>query len=179
MKLKDIVLLSAEMCNADLPDFYREDGADLTGDKTVEKLVACANSVIDEIACEYVPLTEKGTLVSTDGFAPLSDGKSVVSLRKSGARVGFTTASGGVYVPDGEYEAVFAVRPPKVSVNGNVTVGSALVSERIIALGTAAEYFLLQGNYGEAQIWSERFNEAMENVRIKRITKRMPKRRWL
>lgn len=175
MKIKDCIQLTAEALNLD---------ATLTGKSDVDKLLLrCANSCLDEIASEYIPLESETKVKAQDGLIAYSKlGTAVydvVEVKKDGANVKFELLPTHIRVEkDGEYEVKFYTRPATMSISDDVPIELHL-TPRVISYGIAAEYLLISGFYEEAAMYDRRFKDALNRIVAGDGAKSVKRRRWL
>ncbi len=166
-------------CNVDLPErYFTAEVSDAEGDVYVKRFVSCCNLILDELACDYAPLTEKRNVTVENGFAEV-DALEVLSLKNVlGVSVPFNYSNGKLYCDDGKYVAVISKPHDVVGFNSNATVACSSISARTVAYGVASEYMLLVGDFEGAELWNKRFKDALSRALSKKAEKVMPCRRW-
>lgn len=177
MKLKECISLAASILNLD----GVLSSSSLTD--TDKLLIRCANSCLDEIASEYLPLKTEKEVYSTNGQIPYSLlGEAiydVIGVSKDGAKVKYELMPSYIKVDkDGRYTVRFCTRPPELLPDDDLPIWLHL-SPRIVAYGTAAEYLLFSGFYEEAVTWDQRFKDAIARAAYGGGEKRIKLRRWL
>ncbi|MDD3831558.1 MAG: hypothetical protein PHW00_02750 [Clostridia bacterium] len=135
--------------------------------KPLSLLVSCANIVLAEIANEYVPLVYKEDVNCVNGTVAYStfakDMLSVLRISDSnGARVRYRYRPDGIDIDSNKVcTVVYSYRPIYADFLDDVQVGKSVITERIIAFGTIAEYYLLTGKYEDAVLWDKRYKDSL------------------
>lgn len=149
----------------------------------IDRLRRCANLVLSEAACDYLPLkiTEKlyadgGEILFTDFSRRLVDIFSVKT--EAGVTVPFKQYFDRIILPtEGFYAVEYSYAPDKLELTDALPYTERL-SARVIAYGTACEYCLISGMTDDALLWDKRFKDALNLAATPSSEKRLPKRRW-
>ena len=192
MKIRDIVELAAvllqkhEIINTGI--FAQTESrdwveAELNGNRELRLIIRCANLVLKEVACEYIPLYHKQNMVSHDGKINYSDfEKSLLEIKKIknkyGNEVRYFTLPDYVAVEDGNFEVSYAFIPDDKGFFDEIDFSGTKACDRLFAYGTAAEFCLISGMYEDALMWEKRYKDALLVATRKTGEKVMPKRRW-
>jgi len=147
-------------------------------------IVRCANLVLKEVACDYIPLLHKQTITTQDGKIPytafekmLLEVKSIKD--KNGNDVRFFSLPNHIEIQEGCFEVSYSFIPDDKKFFDEVDFSGTKVSDRVFAYGTVAEYCLICGMYDEALLWERRYKDALCIAARKRTEVVMPRRRWL
>ncbi|MBQ9716070.1 MAG: hypothetical protein IJV77_06655 [Clostridia bacterium] len=156
----------------------------LNGNHDLRLLVRCANLVIKEVACEYIPLLHKQKITASDGKIPYSAfEKLLLEIRsikdEKGQDVSFFTLPDHVAIQDGSFEVSYTYIPTDKGFFDDLDFCGTKASDRIFAYGTAAEYCLINGNYDEALMWERRYKDALLVATRKNTEVVLPRRRWV
>ena len=151
--------------------------------QVAQKLVRCINLVCDEILTDYFPVIKYQTVAVTDKkvcFSQLQGKPCAVLSVKDGAgkNLPFKYGEGCILLSNGNVTIKYTTLFEDVTVVDSVTFGSPQVTSRTVAYGVAMEYYLLCGDYENAQTWRQRFYQALKSCR-KMGEIKMPCRRWL
>lgn len=152
-------------------------------DNSVNILLLCLNNVLSEIAEQYSFLTGEAKATITDGKISLSSLNSnvseVTSVFRNGVKLNFTSYPDHIAVnSDGEVTVYYRYLPGKVNLDESVDFGGK-ITERIVAYGVAAEYYILEGMTDEAVIFDQKYRNALAVASSPRKEIRVRARRWL
>ncbi len=180
MTVSQIVKLCGEICQLNLPEQYFQQG-DVTAveDSTVQKLLQCANAVLDELYSEYLFVEEKATVIAQNGFVNTSHLPIAKVLKVTdcfGKSLPFKLAEGGLAVADGTVTIVYARLPQTVAWQSTVVLPQGF-STRVFVYGIVAEFFLRCGDKENASLWHTRFVQSLKSC-LKKNVGSMPCRRW-
>lgn len=183
MKVKNIMADAALLCGRrDLADYLgKGETADAEASlKERETLLRCYNLAENELALDYLPLEKRDAFVS-DGlvrYAAFSR-PPVEILRvygERGERLQFSAAEEGVRVRAGRVEIVYSYRPRVKGVSDETELcGKA--DGRLLALGTACEFALMNGMFEAASLLDGRYRDAIACACRERGG-RLKMRRW-
>lgn len=195
MKIRDIVELAAvllqnnELINTNV-FWHRENENNEYVQKVIkerldlQQLIRCANLIVKEVACDFIPLTfrqiiktESGTIPYTKFEKPLLSIKSIKDL--NGETVTAYTMPNYLAIEEGTFAVTYNYIPSDKEFFEDIDFKGDKASDRIFAYGTASEYCLINGDYDNALYWERRYKDALY-VHIGKDTKViMPKRRWI
>ncbi len=186
MKLKEAVYYAAMFMQLDNVCAAIESGgeADEETAKETDRLIRCANLVLNEAASDYLPLkvTER---VSSSGLAvkytdlnkPIIDLLAVTD--KSGKNVPIKQYYDRITLPyEGEFDVTYSYAPETVGLEDELPYTERL-GARALAYGTAGEYAIISGMTDEAVLWDKRFKDALGLASAVKREMKLPKRRWL
>lgn len=147
----------------------------------IDRMLRCFNLVNQEIASEYAPLLQKEEVCgSIINFSTLS--KKVISVFEVKNRFGFSLSfrqfQNHIEVKGNAKTVLYSYFPDELLLKDEFE-GSAAISERVYAYGTASEYLLLEGVGEDAQIWENRYKESLFVLTRKKGEHILPRRRWL
>lgn len=172
---KDILLLSATMLGLDdvIMHLSQPEPADADDEvKTKEnELIAYLNYVVSQIVKEFMPLSNCEKVCSDSSCQIMYDklSKQAVSIRMVslyGRQVTFNLYPEYLKVgrPNQEYEVFYNYVPEKVKdLTDNLELPLGL-SEFVICYGIASEYALSKLLYDEANMWQDKYKNALENL---------------
>ncbi|MDD4291586.1 MAG: hypothetical protein PHX51_05065 [Clostridia bacterium] len=191
MILKDVIELSAVFCNRtklmETGVFLQTSSnalvADvLNSDADLGRLIECANIILREMASDYLPLEVSEEVSATNGviyFSALS--KNIyepLKLEKNGIGAPYKVYGDCIKAQSGDYTLSYLYLPSNKSLFDTVDC-SVKASDRLIAYGTAAEYFTQNGLYEEAKLFDKRYKEGLLNCSRYRRSQRLPQMRWI
>lgn len=184
MTVKDIVQYAADEIGVGSEvNRYLSGTADAEGERMAQNLLSCFNMVENEVALDYLPLYADETKTATQGkilysafshtpvhIVRIEDGK--------GEKVKYKLFSDHIAIADGDFKVYYAYQPQKKALNGNSDF-TLSCSERLLVVGTVAEYYLRAGLLEEATLWDRRYKDALAaEVGVSR-SKTMRVRRWV
>jgi len=147
-----------------------------------EQLLSCANLVIAEVATYYYPLTAKQRVTAADGGVGFSvfdkrviDVTGVAAL--SGHPVKFGRGTTRIELPNGEYDIEYTYMPARLGLDDPLPFGDK-IGARILALGTACEYCIINSMLDEAAMWDKRYRDAVMAAAQPKGEIRVARRRW-
>lgn len=182
MKVIDVVETCNKILDLDIEVGKISSGEVLPCDKT-SRIVSCCNLVLEELYRDYAAHCRKTVAEARDGFISTSEYNlcRVLSLCDGeGSPVSFRYTEGGVLVKkDGKYNMTYAKLPVEVGINDNITLPSPKITDRIFIYGVLREYLLQNGDYTAAQVWREKFEDALSVANMQTVSGVMPVRRWL
>lgn len=175
MKIRDIVELAAvllqkhEIINTGI--FAQTESSDwveaeLNGNRELRLIIRCANLVLKEVACEYIPLYHKQNMVSHDGKINYSDfEKSLLEIKEvtcsDGKKVKYTTCVDHISIKDGTYQILYTYVPDNKGFFDEIDFVDDKSIDKLFAYGTAAEFCLIHGMYENALMWEQRYKDAL------------------
>lgn len=178
-----VALTAANLGRDDLADEANTLVGEPLGD--LASLVRCFNLVENEIALDYLPLVREETLAPVAGriyFTRFS--RAPVHIRRvtdgEGNALSFALTPDYLFLPAdcGRVAVTYAYAPAEKGWREESEL-TGRVSARLVSFGTACEFCLSKGQFGEAAIWEKRYRDALRSAcsfRGKRM--RMRPRRW-
>lgn len=160
MKLEEVINTAL----AYLDEGDHDAGRDNVEDDKIRLLVKCANIMLTEIAQEYLPLEDECEVTAKDGRFSYEDIPRRVSRimtvkDEKGTSVSFRQRSFSCAVgKNGRLKVVYRYLPAAVALGDDCDVHPA-VSEKTLALGTCAEYCMINGMYEQSEGFAERFRQ--------------------
>ncbi len=185
MKVKDVILSALSVLGRrDIAALLKAGGTLTAGDaEVVETLLYCFNATEDELARKYFPLVCTDTVISSNGefnytiflHAPVKINKVIAD----GKEVEFELFPKFMRVDAKKITVEFEYAPAKKTIDGDSDFGSE-VGEYLLALGSVAEYCLINGETEAAEIWEEKYRRHIDGAQ-KRLPSggTIPPRRWI
>lgn len=166
MTVKDIVRLSAIYLNMENVIKYLEDGDNNDALGAVNTLTVCANLVINELACSYIPMLKTERVKPENGkvyFSALSETplEIVGVLDDNGNELSYTFDPEYVVVPTDAKTILYKYFPPNYGLTDKVGYRETEVPVRLLAYGAVAEYCLTIGAFSESVTWRNRFTDSV------------------
>lgn len=184
MKVNLIMAMAAELCGRkDLSEYLTGKSAENLGEaeRDTESLLRCYNLTENEIALDYLPLCKTETLVSDGKILYSAFERSpleIESVRKSdGGKLPFRIAEDGVCVQSGEVSVTYTYRP-SVKAREDEAELDRKGDARLMALGTACEFSLMNGMFDAASLLDKRYRDALACACRDR-SGRMKMRSWI
>ena len=161
-----------------------DDMLDVENSRKIGVLVECCDIIVNQIACEFCHLTTAETLTATAKMilseSLSEDAVEILSVKRAGKEVPFRVSGNAIKLPDdGEYEITYTYAPKRITRADTVLpfFGSS-VTPRVIGIGMAAEYMMINGFNDEALALDDLFTRAMKQIEDAPENSRMPQRRW-
>lgn len=178
-RCKDIIF-GADSCE-DVAAQSDETGA--AENRSVDTLLlACCNLTLEELYCDYATSIRKTVVKVENGFTKL-DGlrlNRVISLKDGdGADVRYRYSDDGLQAADGTYNLTYARLPEQVEAADELLLPSPRITPRIFVYGVLKEYYFAVNDSVFADIWEERYKDALKIANVKQSRMQMPQRRWL
>ena len=186
MFVTDVLKTAALMLglDADFAPLFAGRQADDSTQAEFEKLVKSFNLCYTEICTDYIPLLKKEQVDVKDGriyFDELSESiKEVFALKTPGGRnVRYKLLLDFLEVNyAGGLNLTYSFMPYEFASEDSLDNFSGRVSEKCLALGTAAEFCFINSCFDDAQIWDSRFKQSLMIAVNKKSEISIPKRRW-
>jgi len=183
MKVKDIILSTASLIGAyeqvkDYIDDEDEEGAVVT-----ELLIHCFNLVENELALDYLPLVAEEEKQSTTGKIIYSSFKnSIVRIIRvtdeNGNSVAYQVFPDHLMTQAGKVNITYSYTPTAKTIEDESDF-KLYVSARMFEYGILAEYCAAVGRFEEANMWDEKYKDAVEVAYRAQSGGKMPARRWV
>lgn len=182
MTVKEVVVLAAELVGVgdSVKQFLNGDNS--VGEAETSKLVQAFNLVEQQLALDYFPLYYEETMSVKSGRLYYRDlSKAAVRISsvatENGDRIPHKIFSEYMKVDGGKVVVKYAYTPENKDINGasDFLIG---VSERLMALGMAAEYCFMNGLYGEAEAWDKKYRTEIVSAYRAQPAQSLKARRW-
>ena len=183
MKVNEIILSAASLIGyyeqvKDYIDGEGEDGATVT-----ELLLRCFNLVENELALDYLPLVAEEEKVTNAGKIVYSGlNNSIVRIIRvtdeEGNSIAYQVFPDYLMTQTGKVHIVYSYTPTPKTI-GDESDFTLYVSTRMFEYGILAEYFAAVGRFEEANVWDEKYKDAIEAAYRAQSGGRMPVRRWV
>ncbi len=153
------------------------------GEETVNILLYCFNAVEDELARRYIPLNEKEELRSYTGKFKYTDfAHSPVKIKRvlvGGEQADYELTTQYIAVNADTITVEYEYAPSKKVIEGSSDFKTE-VGERLMALGIAAEFCLINGEIEASELWEKKYRERIDEVqRALPAGGNIPPRRWV
>lgn len=186
IKVNDTIQLAAQMLGVEEEvNAYLIGEDNLLGEKVFFKLLQCFQTVENEIAIDYIPLTAEVELVTATGIVSYGSFQhapaSILNVEDGeGNSLRYHIYSDYLQVEGrcGKVRIVYSYAPSEKT-GDSVSEYTSPVSKRLIAYGMAAEYSLFIGELTAANAWSVKYKAALRAAQKLPAPKRIKSRRWL
>lgn len=161
-----------------------ENEADDVQNSEINTLVACCNLVVNQVASEYITLTDTKTITTSSGvvnYGSLSS-KTIVDILKvklNGVEVDYKCNANSLVTSPGTLEIEYAYQPSVSYLNSTIDFNNFKLSDRVLAYGVVAEYCYINGRYDDATIWDNRFKTSLTNINRPRREIKIKQRLWI
>lgn len=145
----------------------------------VTTLIYCFNAVEDELARNYLPLKASEEMFSDSGDFMYKDfGHTPVTIKRvicGGEDIKFEVFPQFVRAGVNKATVVYDYAPKKKGLSDESDFGY-----RIVSLGMAAEYCLINGEVEAAGLWEKKYREAIDAAQSRLpVCGNIPPRRWV
>jgi len=152
-------------------------------DGAARQLLTCANLVMSEAAAYYFPLRAVQRVVVSGEMIEFSafENRVIDVIRVtavSGAPARFERRATRIELPDGEYTVEYTYLPLRLGLEDPLPFGHK-IGARILALGTACEYCIVNSMLEEAAMWDKRYRDAITAAAQPKSEARLARRRWV
>ncbi len=193
MEVKSIIRKVLEILqNVDLYSRITSNDATitLTSEEILERdiIIDCINLVQQNIATNYFNLIDTFQINNTYDVLPYSKISTlqifnIISVKNTKNEVlKYTLKPSGIVTNKCDIVIKYAYLPKGVTINDNITTFPIGVSERIFVYGVVSEYMFVKGNIDEYNVWQNKFETEIENVKnnAKKIchSANLKRRRW-
>ena len=186
MKVKEVICYALQLVGRD--DVAQEVAGSFALSSEVARLknifLTYFNSVLDELARGYFPLSAKEDVFLTDGRVSLSSfSKRVVRIKRvlvAKKTVEWHIYAGYLYVDAENATVYYEYAPQPLGETDEFFYPEFAVGERLVAYGMAAEHFLVSGCAEESRAWEQKYHDEIEALIARCTVKpRIPPRRWI
>lgn len=124
------------------------------------------NNVYDDLITQYAPFVEEKTFTGnkikfSDFEKDIAKVLEVRTVKGDKPRY-LTTSDGLVFASTDAYRVIYSYRVEPFSGNDNIIL--PFISITTLAYGISAEYCILDGLFDEAEVWLEKYKEALQGV---------------
>ncbi len=183
MKVNDIILSAASVigCYEQVKDYIDGEGED--GATATELLLRCFNMVENELALDYLPLVAEEEKETNGGKLVYSSLKnSIVRIIRvtdeEGNSIAYQVFPDYLMTQTGKVRIVYSYTPAPKTIGGKSDF-TLYASSRMYEYGILAEYFAAVGRFEEANIWDEKYKDAIDAAYRAQSGGRMSARRWV
>ncbi|MBO5884350.1 MAG: hypothetical protein J6Q51_00975 [Clostridia bacterium] len=152
--------------------------------KDLNLMLRCLNFIVNEIATDYLPVLKQKSVMFVDNCLDIKEVdtniyKIIKIENKNGEVVKFNYTNGCIKSKVTEAIITYSSFPEKADLNGEVENFNNMMTDRVLAYGTAMEYSFVNSLYDDATVWESRYKNALLVLSQKKHNLIMPKRRWL
>ena len=188
MQVKEVIALAAQNLGRNDLKEALDVGEEARAEGVKEELTSllrCYNYVENEIALEYFPLRCEETLEEGDGKLLYTHfSRAPVFVHKAddaaGNKVDFKMFPAYLSLPAGigKVTVTYSYAPEKKGENDESAFGER-ISARLMSYGVVSEFLLTAARYSEADMWQQRYREALRAAGILRRRLAVRARRWV
>ena len=182
--MKDCIKLAVTLLSIEeLPEEVFAENAEISDSqqKLLDILTSCGNLVYSEMAAEFMPVSFCETVTTADGVIPFSALSKrcidVIEVKKDKTKLAFSLKNNALVTGSGEITVTYTYLPEKIPFEGVFDYSYGRLSDRVLALGVAAEYCLISGQYADALVFDKRYKDSLIALSRKK-NYRIPARRW-
>ncbi len=181
MKLKELIQKCSELLGLELSRSYFQ-ATSQPQNTYIDKLVACFDSVYEELFRDYASPLRRTVVQSADGVVDLSGLRlnKVVSLTDGEGRdVPFRYSDNALSVGrQGSFNLCYSRLPDDVAWDEEIKLPAPYLSDRLLTYGIMREYLCTVGDWSAAGMWDERYRTAITAACSKTTSMRLPVGRW-
>lgn len=132
----------------------------------IDRLTRCLNLVLNEAACDYLPLKTEEEVISVGGEISLGAlSKPVIDIYAVRAEDGSSVSYKSYFdritlAAPGKYTIEYSYAPVRLTLRTTLRIRSAFRPE-CLHTGAACEYCIISGMTDEAVLWDKRFKDAL------------------
>lgn len=186
MKVKDIIVDALKLVGREDVAATLAAGGTPSGEsaETVETLIYCFNAVEDELARFYFPLKTEQTLYSPTTEYKFTSFKyrpvRLLSVQSGGKDVGYELFPEYLKTSATQITVKYEYSPRSKTLGDESAFDGFEVGERLVALGAASEYCLINGEVQSANLFEEKYRDEIDRARQRSASgKLIPPRRWV
>ena len=168
MLIKDIILVASSLLGRQDVKFYLEEGSyeDYSTLTTINNFIACANLVINELACTYIPMVKTEKVNTSNGkiyYSSLTETPLEIKdvFDDYGNSLLYIIHHEFVDVGLNEVNVEYNYLPPTYSENDKIGYEERDINARAIAYGVCAEFLLMERAFDESVMWHDRFVQSI------------------
>ncbi|MBP5467330.1 MAG: hypothetical protein J6Y43_07210 [Clostridia bacterium] len=170
MTVKDIIKATAVFLGRERVLNYLETGENSDTDvySCVNTLTRCANIVINELVCTYIPMKKKETVFTENGrvyFAALSE--TILKVEKvtfDGEEIYYKICDEYIDTLFPSVTIEYSYIPSNYGIDENTGYSERDIPSRVIAYGVAAEYCLTERAFDESVMWHKRYSDSLSEI---------------
>lgn len=186
MKIKEIILSALNLIGRGDIAAALENGEELTTEasRTADTLLYCVNSVLDELARYYFPLSYTETVNLIGGKASFADFTyrpvKILGITSNGKKTAYKIYPAYLTADAVQIEAEYEYSPDKKGLDDDCDYSGLEAGARLIATGAVSEFCLLNGEVSEAEYWEGEYRREIDRARARlRGNIKIPPRRWV
>ncbi|MEG1394837.1 MAG: hypothetical protein RSD04_03695 [Clostridia bacterium] len=153
-------------------------------DEKIKLLSKCANMIVKEIACKFLPLVAKQNVVTkNNAFAYDQLNNRVLEIVKivelnSGISLDFVQTPDICKVIGAQnIEVTYKYIPRDGAIDGECEISNKVLV-KTVALGACAEYCIIQGLYQQSVVFGQKYDEDIEWAKKSNKEIKIKPRRW-
>ncbi len=187
MKIKELIKLTAETVGEDEIARYIN-GEAISGisyaKQNVELLLRCYNLIVDELACEYLPLKREESVDAVNGKIYFSS-LSLTPIRilnvynQKGEKVPYKLVNDYIKVDEKKVTVEYCHKLNFLNEEDNCPYSNGIIGPYTLAFGMASQYCLEKGRLNDSEIFQQKYLSSIRSRVAKRGNLKMPVRRWI
>lgn len=184
MKVKTILSLAARLADReDVASFLKGISYEADAERELDKFLDCYRIVEQDIAVNYMALTQRETVQAENGVVPLSVlSKSVVNVLRveseRGEGLHYRLFPDRIETKRGKCAIVYTYLPEDKEPEDDCEL-LRQIPPAVIAYGIVCEYYTMSGLYNEAATFDKRYKDGLIASCAVSPRRRMEARKWL
>ena len=168
MTVQDVVKLSATYLDKeDVLNYLEKEQEGSPAE--VNTLTVCANVVINELACSYLPMIKTEKLIAEDNklyFTALSETPlKIISVTDyNGNAVRYDFHAEYLSVDSKKVVIEYKYIPSNLGLTDRIDYDEREVPLRLLAFGTISEYALIERDFDKSLAWRNRYNDLLSQI---------------
>lgn len=127
----------------------------------------CYDVVVDELACEYLPLKKTESFDVSGGkipFCDFSEKPIAIDCVKdgNGNKLAYSTIIDCLEVNARKVSVTYGFKPKPQDLADEAYYADGIIGEHVLSYGIAAEYCLERGRLSDAEIWNAKYAGALK-----------------
>ncbi len=186
MKIKELIKLTAETVGEE--DTARYISGEAISEiacakQNVELLLRCYNLIVDELACEYLPLKREEAIDAVNGkiyFSSLSlpPIRILNVYNKRGQKVPYKLVNDYIKVDEREVSVEYCHKLNFLKEEDDCPYSNGIIGPYTLAFGMASQYCLEKGRLNDSEIFQQKYLSSIRSRVAKRGNFKLPIRRW-
>ncbi len=182
MKTIDVIkqvatlLQLGNVLNANFDELNKQDSQT---QKDINLILSCINEVLCDVATDFLPIKKTAQIqVANDSF-DLSSLPNFHKLIKVFTIKPYSVNFETLNISSGSYKITYQKLPDECTISGQILDFLPSLTIYALSYGVASQYCTISGNYSEAQMWHDKFENAMQVATRKSFVPQLKPRRWL
>ena len=182
MKTTDVIkqvatlLQLGNVLNANFKELNQQDSQTK---KDINLILSCINEVLCDVATDFLPIKKTVQIQVENNSFDLSSLPNFHKLIKVFTTNQYSVNLETLSIPSGSYKITYQKLPDECALDGQISDFLPNLTIYALSYGVASQYCTISGNYSEAEMWHNKFADAMQVATRKSFLPQLKQRRWL